>query len=198
MKKVLLFLTLMLSLSEFTRAQKMKLASGNLAPIAKEKSIKIEFTYENMRVGKFDKESDYVSKRTKDFNEKESGRGDGWAQSWVNDRDARFEPKFRELYQKYSGMETGVSTASTYTIILHTTFTEPGWNVGVMRAYAQINAVATVVETANPTKKIAEITIDKALGRDFWGADFDTGMRIQEAYADAGKALGKFIKNKID
>jgi hypothetical protein len=198
MKKVLLFLTLMLSLAEFTRAQKMKLASGNLAPLAKEKSIKIEFTYENMRVGKFDKESDYVSKRTKDFNEKESGRGDGWAQSWVNDRDARFEPKFRELYQKYSGMETDVSTSSTYTIILHTTFTEPGWNVGVMRAYAQINAVATIVETADPSKKIAEITIDKALGRDFWGADFDTGMRIQEAYADAGKALGKFIKNKID
>ncbi len=198
MKKSMLLPLVMVVFSSSIFAQRMKLTSGNLSPLAKETSMQVEFTYDNMKVGKFDKEAEYVKKKKEEYNQKEAGRGDSWALSWVNDRDARFEPKFLELFQKYSHINASRSATAKYTLIIHTIFTEPGWNVGVMRANAQINAVATIVETADHTRKIAEITIDKALGRDFWGADFDTGMRIQEAYADAGKELGKFIKNKID
>lgn len=180
MKKSMLLPLMMVVFSSSIFAQRMKLTNGNLSPLAKETSIQVEFTYDNMKVGKFDKEEEYVKKKKEEYNQKEAGRGDSWALSWVND-----------LYASRS-------TTAKYTLIVHTIFTEPGWNVGVMRANAQINAVATIVETADHSRKIAEITIDKALGRDFWGADFDTGMRIQEAYADAGKELGKFIKNKID
>ncbi|MEP7107248.1 MAG: hypothetical protein ABI760_04685 [Ferruginibacter sp.] len=50
------------------------------------------------------------------------------------------------------------------------------------------------METANKSKIIAIISVDNALGRTFGGYDYDTGLRIGEAYADAGKALGKYIK----
>jgi len=52
------------------------------------------------------------------------------------------------------------------------------------------------VETANPTKIIAVISIDRAPGRTFGGNDFDTGTRLTESYASAGKAQAKFIKDK--
>ena len=81
-------------------------------------------------------------------------------------------------------------------MIVKTTFTEPGYNIGVWRGNAEINAEIIIVETADRKKIVAKIKMDKALGRTFGGYDFDTGLRIGEAYADGGKALGKFIKNK--
>jgi hypothetical protein len=43
---------------------------------------------------------------------------------------------------------------------------------------------------------VAKVSIQKAPGRSFFGSDYDTGERIAESYADAGKGLGKFIKSK--
>jgi hypothetical protein len=37
----------------------------------------------------------------------------------------------------------------------------------------------------------------KAPGRVFGGLDFDTGVRLTEAYATSGKKLGRFIKSEI-
>jgi hypothetical protein len=34
-------------------------------------------------------------------------------------------------------------------------------------------------------------------GRTFGGNDYDTGTRIQESYAVAGKGLGKFIDKEV-
>lgn len=83
---------------------------------------------------------------------------------------------------------------SKYTLIFKTTFTEPGFNIGIMRKNAEINGDVWLFETANPTIAIAKISVQKALGRTFGGYDFDTGERISEAYADAAKALGNFMK----
>jgi hypothetical protein len=145
-----------------------------------------------MKVGKYDKEEEYIAKKKEEYNKKEASRGDAWAKNWVNDRDARFEPKFIELFEKNSNMTA--SKTAKYTIIFKTNFTEPGFNIGIMRKNAEINGEAWVVETANKNNVIAKMSVDKALGRTFGGYDFDTGERISEAYADAGKALGKFIK----
>jgi hypothetical protein len=175
-------------------AQRIKLTEGSLSVLKNEKSINVEFTYDNMKVGKFDKEEDYVQTKKEEYNKKEPGRGDNWAKSWVSDRTSRFEPKFNELFEKYS--ELSNKKDAKYTLILHTSFTEPGFNVGVMKRNAQINTDILIVETADHNKVIARITMDKVPGRSFWGSDFDTGERISECYADAGKALGKFINDK--
>ena len=176
------------------KSQRIRLAEGRLDFLKSERSLNVEFSYENMAVGKFSREEDYVSKKTDEYNKKEPGRGDNWAKSWVADRQYRFEPKFQELFDKYA--EISIRKDSKYTLLFHTTFTEPGFNVGVMKKNAEINAEIWIVETANRGNVIAKITIQNAPGRSFWGNDYDTGERLAEAYAAAGKALGKFIKNK--
>ena len=71
-----------LSISTSSFAQKIKLIEGNIpADLKKEKSVNIEFSYENMSVGKFDKEQDYIAAKREEYNNKEAGRGDKWAES---------------------------------------------------------------------------------------------------------------------
>ncbi|MFT3945537.1 MAG: hypothetical protein QM763_01075 [Agriterribacter sp.] len=41
---------------------------------------------------------------------------------------------------------------------------------------------------------LAKISVDKAPGKSFWGNDYDTGERLSECYATAGRAVGKFVK----
>ncbi|MBG9378492.1 hypothetical protein I5907_19805 [Panacibacter sp. DH6] len=185
-------ISLMIATAGSATAQRLKLIEGSLDAIQSETSLNFDFSYDNMSVGKFDKEADYVAKKTAEYNNKEDGRGDRWAKAWVDDRKDKFEPKFIELFTEYS--EKSQSRNAKYTLIFKTTFTEPGFNVGVMRKNAVIDGEVWIVETANPSNIIAKISVEKALGRTFGGYDFDTGGRIMEAYADAGKALGKFVK----
>lgn len=189
------FVLLASTLSISSQAQRIKLVDGDLTPLASESQINVEFSYDNMKVGKFDNESDYIAKKTEDYNKKEPGRGDNWAKAWVADRESRFEPKFYELFEKSSGITPGKFPSSKYTLVFHTVSTEPGYNVGIMRGNAEINSEIQIVETANKSKVVAKLTMSKALGRTFGGYDFDTGLRISEAYADGGKALGKYIKS---
>lgn len=173
-------------------AQHIKVMEGDVAELKNETSISVEFTYDNMSVGKFDKESDYIEKKKSEYNAKEPGRGDQWEKSWASDRKKDFEPKFIELFEKTSEMT--VKPNSKYTLIFHTTSTEPGYNIYVTRKNAKIDAEVTIVLTADRSKKIAVISINDAPGRTFSGNDYATGDRILECYAVSGKKLGKFIK----
>jgi hypothetical protein len=175
--------------------QKIKLLEGDLAPLKGQTSVKTEFQYE-MSVGKFDKEEDYIAKKKSELNEKEAGRGDTWEQSWVSDRQDRFEPQFRELFSKYSDIST-VGDNADYTLIFKTVKTEPGFNVGIASKPAFIDGEAWIVESKNPSNVVAKISVVKAPGRDVMGFDYETGARLQEAYAKAGKELGAFLKKNI-
>lgn len=193
--KHLKFFSLFLLISLITvtsYAQKVKLVDGKLPGLGSENTINIEYTYDNMSVGKYDREQEYVKDKTEEYNKKEAGRGDNWAKSWVADREGRFQPKFEELFMKYAEMT--FSGKAKYTIIFHTTFIEPGYNIGISRKNATINGEALIVETANKSKVLAKISVDKAPGGTFWGTDLDTGTRLAETYATAGRALAKFIK----
>ena len=184
-----------ITISSFTAsAQRIKLESGTLSALASEKEINTEFVYDGMSVGKFKTEAEYVAKKTEDYNKKEPGRGDNWAKSWVADRESRFQPKFNELFGSESGIASGSEPSAKYTMVVKTVSTEPGYNIGISRGNANIYLVVTIVETANRSNELARIKVDKALGRTFGGFDFDTGLRIGEAYADAGKALGVYVK----
>lgn len=52
-------------------AQRIKINDGNLSVLKSEKTINVEFTYDNMKVGKFDKEDDYLSTKKEEYNKKE-------------------------------------------------------------------------------------------------------------------------------
>lgn len=187
----------MVTLAGSVAAQKIQVLQGSLTPLADQKTITTEFTYDNMTIGKKgETEEAYVTEKKQSLNEKEAGKGDTWSKAWVEDRKTRFEPQFVELFSKHAGMVVANSEPNTYTLIFKTVRTEPGWNVGVMRASAFIDAEVWIVETANKNKVIAKLSIKNSPGRDGMGYDFDTGYRIQEAYAKAGKELGQLIEKQ--
>lgn len=168
-------------------AQKFKVLEGDAKALKNVSSLKMEYVYAPMGVGKFDDENDYVDKKVKEFNEKESGRGSTWKKNWIGDRAKRFEPSFEELFNKHAKAQIG--TKGEYKMVMHTTFTEPGFNVHVMRKNASIDAIFTVTDASGNV--VAKIQMSKSPGRTFGGYDYDTGVRIEEAYAMAGKALAK-------
>lgn len=189
-KALLCFMLAFISIN--TYAQRIKLEEGDLSALQGQTTISIEFTYDNMSVGKFANEADYIAKKKTEYNTKEPGRGDNWEKSWVNDRKMVFEPKFIDLFEKSTNIT--VKAGAKYTMIFHTTTTEPGFNAYAVRKNAEIDAEVTIVETADRSKKIAVISLKNAPGRTFMGNDYATGDRIAECYAVAGKKLGKFIK----
>ena len=189
MKRLLLISFLAISCTTF--AQRLKVVEGSLSPLKGERNIATTFTYDNMVVGKEYTEEEYIKRKKEDYDKKEQGRGDKWEKAWVADRKERFEPKFKELFEKHSKLT--VADNAKYTLIFHTTRTEPGWNVGVMRVPARIDGEIMIVETSDPGNVIARLTIVNAPGQDAWGYDYDTGLRLQEAYAKSGKEIGKLI-----
>lgn len=175
-------------------AQKLKVQDGKKEAVTDAGKMNIEFDYSTMRVGKFKTEAEYVEKKTTEYNKKEEGKGDKWAKDWVADRADRYEPQFIELYNKHAkNSSVGNNPGAKYTMIVKTTRTEPGFNVHVARKNAEIDGEVWVVETANKSNVVLKISFEKALGRSFGGYDYDTGFRIQETYADLGKALAKYL-----
>ncbi len=203
MKKLHLVIGSILILPFCLHAQKIKIESGDFDFLKGETTVKLEYDYSDMAVGKFDREEDYVNKKVDDYNKKYpgTGRGDQWKESWIGDRKARFEPKFEELLNNYLRPKrisfSPEHSDAKYTMILKTTFTEPGFNVYVTKKPAMIDVEAIFVETANPDNVLGVISSKKNPGRTFGDADFDTGVRIAEAYAKCGKELAAFLVKKV-
>ncbi|MEO6251988.1 MAG: hypothetical protein ABIO79_01675 [Ferruginibacter sp.] len=191
MTRVLAFLAISL-LALQVDAQKVKTISGNDDVLKPESSINIEFVYDGLSVGNYSNEADYVKAKTEEYNKKEPGKGDTWAASWAKDKAARFEPKFIELFKINSGMS--VVNDAKYTLIFKTISIEPGFNIAIKRKNAEIDGEVWIVETANRSNKVAVFTISNVPGGTPFGYDFDTGLRISEAYANAGKKLAKSLK----
>ncbi|MEP6749953.1 MAG: hypothetical protein ABJB86_19600 [Bacteroidota bacterium] len=187
----------MVALSISGNAQRIKMIEGDLAPLRSEKQINTDFTYEHLSVGKFDNESDYITKKKDEYNKKEPGKGDQWAKDWVSDRHRLFEPKFIDLFERESELSVSSKHDAKYTLIYKTTSMEPGYNIYISRKNAETDAEVWIVETANPSKVIAKITVENAKGRTFGGNDYETGVRLAECYADAGKYLGKFMRKQM-
>lgn len=197
MNKLFSILTAAVLLCSYqVQAQKVKLLDGSLEALKGVEKINLQYDYSDMGVGKFATEEEYLNKKKEDYNKKEPGRGEQWESSWKADRKNRFQPQFEELFSKHSGMTAGDVPSAKYTLIFKTKYTEPGYNVYVSRKNAEIDGEAIIVETANPSNVIARMSVLNCPGRTFGGNDYDTGERIQEAYAVAGKGLGKFIKDK--
>lgn len=107
------------------------------------------------------------------------------------------EVQFKEEFEKQAGVTIDKNSSDKYTLIFKTTFVEPGYNIHISRKNAEIDGEAWIVETANPSNVIAKLSVENCPGRTFGGYDYDTGVRIQEAYAVAGKGLGKYLKKQL-
>ncbi|MBO9733109.1 MAG: hypothetical protein J7623_30995 [Chitinophaga sp.] len=191
-----LSLVTLLAIGVSASAQKIKLVEGSLGVLKGQTQMNVIYNYDSLGVGKFANEADYIEKKVTEYNKKEPGRGDSWVKAWKSDRARRFEPKFNDLFNEYGDLKLGKSKKAKYTLILKTTFVEPGWNIGISRKKASVNTEALIVPNEDLTKVLARVTITKAPGGTFGGYDFDTGTRIAESYAITGKKLAKFIKKK--
>ena len=187
---------LIVLISTTSFGQKIKVVKGSINELAGISQLKITYDYSGLGVGKFDVEADYVDKKVSDKNEDEAGTGDLWKQRWLDDRPLRYEPKFEELFGDYAPtIKSGPDVEAEITMMVHTTFIEPGYNVGVSRKPAIISLELTFLRGDDP---ILEMTLTKSPGNGAMGQDYDTGYRISEAYAKAGKSLGKYITSKLE
>ena len=203
MKKAILFMSAMVCVL-FTlqvSGQKIKVESGSFAALKDISNVEVEYVYDNMKVGKLN-EADYIQKKTSEYNDKEPGSGDRWLVAWESDRDARFHPRFEEEFNNQMksrkvNLKVDKYEDSKYMLIVNTTFTEPGFNIGITRKNASVNLEVYLVETGDPDNAIGKISIMNSPGRDAMGYDFDTGYRIQEAYAKAGKELAYYLWKNV-
>lgn len=196
MKKIVILSVILFTTVMFAQAQRIKKLEGDPKALAGETKLNVSFTYNNMSVGKFDKEADYIASKKADYNKKEAGKGDTWEQAWVGDRKGRYEPNFTELFEKNTPFALGNYPDAKYTLIINTSRTEPGYNIYITRKNAEIDMEVQIVETATK-QTIAKYSIKNAPGRTFGGNDYDTGARIEEAYAAAGKHFGKELKGDV-
>lgn len=172
-------------------AQKLK-QTGDLKFLKGESQINVEYRYDNMMVGK-KTEDQYIKDSMAEREKKEMGTGEKWLDAWKGNRENRFQPKYEELFNKsVKDVTIGSFPDAKYTMIVHTTWTEPGYNIGVSKMPAYINATVSFVETGKDAE-LANVTITKAPGSQFSGYDFDAGTRLSEAYAISGKRMGAWL-----
>ena len=185
-----LFVMLMTAVN-FSMAQEVSRTRGKLDFLKGETSINIELTYDKMSVGEFNKEADYIKKKKEEMNEKDVATGTTWATKWDEDKKDRFPAKFILGFTNTSKMT--VSADAKYTLIFNTKALEPGYQAGISKKNAGIDGTVTIVETADRTKKLATLAIERPGSNMFRGASFDAGARIADAYYLSGQKLGKFI-----
>ncbi len=201
MKKItfLLLAGLVCGFTSFTHAQKIKLESGSLASLKGVTDLRVEYTYDNMTVGKM-KEADYVAKKVDEYNKKEPGQGDTWKQTWIDDRTQKFQPRFQDAFNNLTNL-TGIilkidpNSGSKMKMVVHTSFTEPGFNIYMTRKNASINCDVTFYDASGA--EMAKVIITNSPGSGIWELDYDTGIRIQDAYANAGRSLAAMILDEV-
>nr|WP_294935084.1 hypothetical protein [uncultured Flavobacterium sp.] len=193
----------LLLVSSLAMSQKMKVTSGDLKFLSDQKEVNVEFVYSNLKLLKENlTEAEYVKNRTAELNEKNRGNGDIWKKKWEGSKEMIWNPKFLELVnivlskeKKDLSFQEGLKSAK-YTLIVDVVWIYPGWDVAMMKQPAKVSTVLRFVETAHPSKIVAEITSEHAPG-DQWGSNFSNESRIGEGFAKTGKSLAKMILKAI-
>ena len=196
MKKTILFAILVAFVSA-SFAQRVKVIDGDLKALNGFKNIKLEFVYDDLKVGK-KAEADYIKEKREKYEKKHPGEGDKWEDSWKADRNEHYEPKFDILFNKVLEKK-GVSASDAMenadcTLQIHTYFIEPGFNIGITKRPSLVSWYAIFKDKDG--KVLLKIDSKNAPGQSVGGGDFDSGVRIGESYAKGAKTLAKFLLKK--
>lgn len=173
----------------------------NLSFLSGQTKFNIEYNYDKMNVADATEET-YKKEKIAKFNEKQPGKGERWAEKWVNARTLTYEPMFEELISKYvfkanGGVVAKKQADAKYTVYVKTLNTDPGWNAVVMKRNPKCVFEISIVEVATGTVKAkGELKASGVLmGGSDW--DFDPTNSIKECYAKAGKEVGKKIAKAV-
>lgn len=195
-------LTLILAIvcTAFVYAQKVKITQGSYAALKGISAYNLEFDYSNVQIPKYDSEEDFLKDKMAKRDEKEPGTGERFKASWFSDREERYEPKYIESFNKrFDEGQIKVGTdlpEAEYTMKIHTTMMWAGYNVGIVRKNAKIEATVSVYKTSDPASVLFSANYTKVEGGGAMGYDFDSGYRISEAYAKLAKKVAADIKKK--
>lgn len=193
MKKIILLIVAYLGITTAIQAQKIQVLSGDLSFLKDVTEISVVFEYpDDMRYGKMTLQ-EYVDEKVVEKEKKEEGSGEKWKSNFFADRE-RFNEKFTYTLGKYSKnlFVAEDNSEFKYTMIVKTTFTEPGFQFGFQSKGSAIDLEINFIETNAPDNVIASIKMSKARG----AAHPDFGERVAGAYANGGAVLGKYLKNK--
>ncbi|HSH65735.1 MAG TPA: hypothetical protein VLB84_08050 [Bacteroidia bacterium] len=182
-----------------TAAPMTALNSGDISSLDGVKAVNIVYDYSDMGVGAFRKEEDYVKKRSDEMEAKEKGSSEKFKKDWVDARKRRYEPKFEELFKKIGMKEIGMdgtnySNSNEVTLVVHTTFIEPGTNIGVYKKPAYVDFECTFKNKEG--KVLCVFYIKNAVGSQAMGFDYAVEARILESYAKGAKMLVLAIKKE--
>ena len=72
----------------------------------------------------------------------------------------------------------------------------PGWDVGMMKQPAKLSTVLRIVDAANRSNVLLEVTTENAPG-DQWGNNYSNESRIGESFAKTAKSFGKMIVKEL-
>lgn len=203
MKKIKLFAILIfVAFTSAANAQKIVEGDKSLAFLKGQTKFNIEYDYTDMLVGK-KPEAEYKAEKIAKGNEKQPGKGDRWAEKWVNDRTSTFEPMFEELINKqlFKGKTNATAAKNVkdakYTIKVKTLVTEPGFNSVVMKVNPFCKYEIYWIE--NATGKVMAKGLITAQGVNMASTDFDfdQSKSIKECYAKAGKVVGTTMAKKM-
>jgi hypothetical protein len=206
MKKVIIPLIISalfaLTLNVFAQA---KLISGDMKVLKGQSEVILQYDYSKMGVGKYDNADQYTSEKVAEMNKKKEGSGDAWLEKWTSDRTERFQPSFRKYFNgeahsfNLSGKDD--SPNAKYTLIIHTIFMEPGFNVSMVTSFAKkpayIDVQVDLVETANPGTLLGTVEMKKIQSKNMGGYDYDTGIRLESCYERAGEYFGKYLVKNV-
>jgi hypothetical protein len=199
MKKLLSIIALLL-LTSVVYSQRVKVTEGDFKALKGISQYDLKFDYDGVMIPKYDSEEDFLADKMAKREEKKPGDGERFKKDWFGDRDAHYEPKFVESFNKRfkkSEIEVGENLDdASYVMNVKTTMMWAGYNVGVVRKNAKLEATVSVYEKGNPSNVLWSANYSKIEGGSFGGYDFDAAQRIGEAYAKLAKEVAANIKKK--
>ena len=196
MKNLIAILVVLFS-TTIVFSQKVKVTEGSFKNVQGISTFNLEFDYTDVMIPKYDSEEEFLADKMKKREDKKPGDGERFKKAWFSDREARYEPKFIESFDKRfknGEVKVGMNVGSEYTMKVHTTLLYAGYNVGVVRKNAKIEATISVYKNDDPSKILVSANYTKVEGGGAMGYDFDAGLRIAEGYAKLSKTLAKNIR----
>jgi hypothetical protein len=199
MKKLLLLM--LIAISSFAMAQKMKIQEGDLKFLQGQDVVNVVFDYNDVKLMKENiSEQEYVSNRVAELNKKISGNGDIWKKQWERSKEDLWNPKFISIFNTVLTKEK-INTRlkenadSPYTLLVKVKWLYPGWDAGIMKQPAKVTTQLTFVDSK--TKKVlCDIESTDAPG-DQWGSNFSNESRVGEGFAKTGKTLAQKISKEV-
>ncbi len=180
-------------------AQRLKVNEGDFKNLKGINTYSVVFDYTDVQIPKFENEEAFLKDKMDKREEKKAGDGERFKNEWFNDRPDRYHPKFIESFNKrFENGELSVTEdAADYTMEIHTTKIYPGYNVGIVRHNAEIDATFTIYKTGERDNVLFSGSYQDVQGNGAMGYDYNSGYRISECYAKLAKNIAKEFDKKV-